>query len=247
MLASYWSPKHKRYIEPFAGSACLFFALQPPRAILADINRELIITYTALREDSLGIAQKLERMANHPRSYYRVRKINPESLDPAARAARFIYLNRFCFNGLYRTNKTGQFNVPYGGIGSGTLPTRDVLAKCSKLLKRATLIPGDFEETLAQVRTGDFVYMDPPYSTKSKRVFKEYDSAIFGPEKILQLRQHMELLHSRGITFVISYAHSEESEFLARGFNCVSVAVRRSIAGFAGKRTLCDEVIISNA
>ncbi len=186
-------------------------------------------------------------MANNEHEYYRIRRIVPEKLEPIARAARFIYLNRFCFNGLYRTNKAGQFNVPYGGVGSGALPSRAFLEECSKLLNRSVLVSGDFEKTLDKVRPGDFVYMDPPYSTESRRVFREYDSTAFGPEKIQRLRVRMEELDLRGITFVVSYANCIESDFLARGFNSVTVAVRRSIAGFVGLRSRCDEVIISNA
>jgi DNA adenine methylase Dam len=109
--------------------------------------------------------------------YYKLRETEPSTLTPSARAARFIYLNRFCFNGLYRTNRLGQFNVPYGGNKSGNIPSAEVLGNCSMLLKNARLITGDFENVLRQARSGDFVYMDPPFSVKARRVFNEYVEA----------------------------------------------------------------------
>ena len=162
------------------------------------------------------------------------------------RAARFIFLNRLCFNGLYRTNRAGVFNVPYGGIRCGQLPSCERLAQCAKLMKTAKLYAGDFEGFLESARQGDFVYMDPPYSVKARRVFNEYDASVFDLGKISRLRHWMERLDHNVVAFVISYAESDESKYLARCFSKRTVAVRRSIAGFSKKRMSSNEVVISN-
>src|SRR5216683_17251 len=163
-LAQYWNDDFKRYVEPFAGSACLFFHLAPRTALLGDINSELLSTYRHVRIRHQEVSKLLRKMRKSEREYYRVRSLQPDLLSSAKRAARFIYLNRYCFNGLYRTNANGGFNVPYGGRGSGSLPSPEALQRASRLLKRATLINGDFEKVLDRVKPGDFVYMDPPFS-----------------------------------------------------------------------------------
>lgn len=170
VLRTYWRPEFRRYLEPFAGSACLFFSLNPPRAILGDVNRELISTYLETKYRVAGVIKRLSNMRPNRRTYIRLRSFAPDDLGRAARAARFIYLNRYCFNGLYRTNQRGQFNVPYGGEKSGRLPSAEVLRQCSRRLKTARLIAGDFEQVLRLAVKGDFVYMDPPYAVGARRV-----------------------------------------------------------------------------
>jgi len=185
-------------------------------------------------------------MRKGEREYYEIRALQPERLSPTKRAARFIYLNRYCFNGLYRTNQSGSFNVPYGGHGSGSLPSAEVLQRVSSLLKRATLIDGDFEKVLDRVKHGDFVYMDPPFSVSDRRVFKEYDASVFGWKDIVRLRQRLDRLAEMGIPFVVSYVQSEEAEYLCRGFKVSAVSVRRNISGFLASRRNCQELLISN-
>ena len=121
-LARYWEPGYSRYVEPFAGSARLFFHLAPPRALLGDINADLIATYAQLRKSGAAVHRALKALESGRRAYKDLRKADPSSLAGPARAARFIYLNHYCFNGLYRTNRLGQFNVPYGGDKTGPLP-----------------------------------------------------------------------------------------------------------------------------
>src|SRR5262245_30218265 len=113
-LRKFWGSEYQRYIEPFAGSASLFFDIKPANALLGDLNWELISALQALKRDAELVLQCLLRLPRGRRSYYRIRKQDPAILSPAERSARFFYLNRFCFNGLYRTNLKGQFNVPYG-------------------------------------------------------------------------------------------------------------------------------------
>ncbi|MBI4445695.1 MAG: Dam family site-specific DNA-(adenine-N6)-methyltransferase [Acidobacteria bacterium] len=245
VLARYWNEKYKRYIEPFAGSACLFFHLAPAKAILGDLNTELIGTLRELKMNPQGISARLRQLRKGREHYLTMRAIAPASIPAPERAARFIYLNRFCFNGLYRTNGTGRFNVPYGGEKSGSLPATERLLACSLLLKNATLIAGDFEKVLERVKPGDFVYMDPPFSVKARRVFNEYDKSLFSFDDVVRLRGWMEGLAVRNISFLVSYAESDEADFLKGDFHTEVVAVRRNIAGFSDKRKHSRELLIS--
>ena len=245
-LGFYWRTQHRRYLEPFVGSACLFFRLQPKRAVLGDINAELIFAYQQVKTNATGVAVSVRRYKKGVKEYYRLRAVSPLDLEPVDRAARFIYLNRFCFNGLYRTNRQGHFNVPYGGAKVGHLPTLEELETCQSVLRHTTLVTGDFAETLVLARSGDFVYMDPPYTTVSSRIFNEYDRAQFKHADLLRLRSWMDKLTQGGVVFVVSYANCSESKLLSRGYECRKVDVRRNIAGFASNRRVSSEVLITN-
>lgn len=247
VLKNFWTKNHKRYVEPFAGSACLFFALKPPKAILGDLNPELISTYIEVK---YRIDAVLKELAKFPpwnkQEYKRLRSLDTSKLEPHVRAARFIYLNRFCFNGIYRTNLQGQFNVPYSGDGCGAVPQDEVFQQCSRRLRGARFVHGDFEKVLKQVEKGDLVYMDPPYAVRARRVFREYDPSTFALDDIARLRSWMERLNADGISFVVSYAESDEADILKKDFSYETIAVRRNIAGFAAHRSMTNELLISN-
>jgi DNA adenine methylase len=244
-LAAYWRPEYRRYIEPFAGSARLFFHLCPKKAVLGDINEDLMHTYEQLKKDPAPILSFLDRWPADPTTYYKVRAIEPCGLGAVGRAARFIYLNRYCFNGLYRTNLEGKFNVPFGGGKTGRIPDTTALRTCASVLTGAVLVPGDFQRVVARAAKGDFVYMDPPFSTASRRVFTEYDKSGFCPSDIKRLRAAVCSLANRGVSFLVSYVESPEAEYLAKGFDTKTVRVKRSIAGFTGAREHSPEVLIS--
>jgi len=246
VLKTYWRPYHTRYLEPFAGSACLFFSLNPPRAILGDVNDDLISTYLEVKYRLDALIKHLSTLQCSKREYKKLRSLVPVKLTPCARAARFIYLNRYCFNGIYRTNLKGEFNVPYGGEKSGNVPSAELLRRCSMRLMKTRLIAGDFERVLQHARKGDFVYMDPPFAVQARRVFNEYDPDTFRTEDIGRLRLWMEKLDRKGISFLVSYAESAEARILAAGFDCRRVLVKRNIAGFAADRSDSIEILISN-
>ncbi len=177
-LATFWSPDHERYVEPFAGSACLFFELEPNAAVLGDSNKELIEVYRVVRDEPERLYRRLCHIRRDLPTYRHWRELNPKSLDRQTRALRFLYLNRNCFNGIYRTNLAGEFNVPMGKRPGGYFSEEDLL-HCSKLLQRTGLVAGDFTKTLERVRAGDFVYLDPPYAVTSRRIFREYGKTTF--------------------------------------------------------------------
>ena len=247
VLQTFWTQRHRRYVEPFAGSACLFFAIKPPKAILGDLNPELIATYIEVKYRIAEVLKELKRLQPADRDEYsRLRAIDITTMTPPARAARFIYLNRFCFNGIYRTNLLGQFNVPYSGVRCGSVPTDEAFEKCSNRLRPARFVNGDFEKVLIHAAKGDLVYMDPPFAVRARRVFREYDPSTFTSDDIVRLRRWMERLNAAKINFVVSYAESDEADLLRKGFSYEVVPVRRNIAGFAAHRAWTNELLISN-
>ena len=244
-LVSFWAPHHKRYVEPFAGSACLFFEIEPAHAVLGDRNRELIEVYRVVRDEPERLYRRLSRIQRDLRTYRRWRHLAPESLDRETRALRFLYLNRNCFNGIYRTNSSGKFNVPMG-TRLGRYFSKDDLLRCSALLQATTLIAADFAKTLERVREGDFVYLDPPYAVTSRRIFTEYGKKTFDTSDIPRLAECLTELVNRGADFLVSYADSTESRALASKWYSARFPVRRNIAGFAGDRKNAYEWLISN-
>lgn len=245
-LGQYWSQNHTRYVEPFAGSACLFFSIKPSSALLGDSNEALINTYVQLRDHPKEVISFLRAIPLGSEAYYSVRNASEDGVGGPERAARFIYLNRFCFNGIYRTNRAGRFNVPYGGDKSGALPSDIALNAISQLLSRAKFVSSDFEGTLSHCQPSDFVYLDPPYHSSSARVFSEYTAAGFTANDVDRLREWLERLDSDGIDFALSYADNDEGRKLASGFRKSALNVRRNVAGFTGSRRIATEILVTN-
>lgn len=248
-LRPFWPGGRTRYVEPFAGSACLFFDLEPGSAILGDLNGDLINAMRAIRRDVERVIEQLRGFRRGGPAYHRVRSLDPALLSEYERAARFLYLNRYCFNGLYRTNLQGHFNVPYGPPKKGRpLPRvdEDLLRAASKLLARALLVHGDFSETLEQCEANDFVYLDPPYAVGSRRVFAEYLPTSFGGGDLDRLADSLDRLDRRGVAFVITYADCAEARALLGRWNPVRIRTPRNIAGFVGSRKYSFELLASN-
>jgi len=244
-LSSFWTGNHKRYVEPFAGSACLFFDLAPTAAILGDNNKELIEAYRIVRDEPERLYRRLCRIRRDSPAYYRWRHLNHRLLDRETRALRFLYLNRNCFNGIYRTNLNGDFNVPMG-TRQGEYFSRDDLLHCSVLLRNSTLVVGDFVKTLEKVKAGDFVYLDPPYAVNSRRIFREYGKKTFDTSDIPRFSESLAEIARRGADFLVSYADCAESRELAFQWHSIRLPIRRHIAGFAGDRRDAYEWLISN-
>lgn len=245
-MRGHWSPSYHRYVEPFCGSACLFFDLEPSGAVLADVNAELIAAYESIRRDVYLVIECLRRIGGGEKTYYNIRSQNPRLLSPPEAAARFIYLNHYCFNGLYRTNKAGQFNVPYGPPKSGAAIDADVLIDASKLLRNARLMNSDFADTLKYVRPGDFVYLDPPYFSSERRVFTAYSPLAFGKPDLQRLRHELDRIDALGASFLVSYEDSAEGRELLKPWAISQVETRRHIAGFASHRRGATELLATN-
>jgi DNA adenine methylase len=244
-LEQFWSDRFSRYVEPFAGSACLFFSIAPERAVLGDSNSELINVYRKLRLAPERMHRRLIRIPRDRDTYYRWRAKDPRTLDPETRALRFIYLNHNCFNGIYRTNVAGQFNVPFGSK-LATYLSRDEFLGCAEALEKVKLISGDFEDTLERVKRGDFVYLDPPYAVTSRRVFRQYGKKPFGTDDVDRLAKELKRIDKLGAHFVVSYADCRKARALASDWNSQKFLVQRHIAGFSDSRTRSFEWIIYN-
>ena len=245
-LRPHWNTSFSRFVEPFAGSASMFFELEPESALLADVNLDLMNTYRVVRDNCDSLIEELYTLPIACKeTYLELRAKDPKTLTPLASAARFVYLNRNCFNGLYRTNLKGQFNVPFSASAAGTLPLGAGIRACSVLLQRAELSLSSFDETLSLTRPGDFVYIDPPYVDSSTRIFKEYAADGFCQRRIDDLRSHLVRLAEENIFFVLSFTESDEGRFLGSGFSTQKVQVNRSIAGNAMHRRSVPELIIT--
>lgn len=245
-LSSYWSTRFTRYVEPFAGSSSLFFKIQPTSALLADKNADLIEVYCVLRDRPEELHARVSALRKAKGRYYKLRAQDPRKLSRLDRVVRFLYLNRYCFNGIYRTNLKGQFNVPYAPTGTGGIPALEQFVACSRLLLTADLRAWDFGTTLRLVGEGDFVYIDPPYAVESRRVFVEYGPRWFGESDLSRLSQHLKKMDQRGATFLVSYADCREARELAMGWYMMKFAVQRNIAGFHGNRRRAYELLVSN-
>jgi DNA adenine methylase len=246
LLSAYWPGGAARYVEPFCGSACLFFSLEPQEAVLGDANGELIGSYRAIQHDVEAVIYHLARLPIGEGHYYRIRESDRDSLSDVEAAARFIYLNRHCFNGIYRTDKSGNFNVPFGSGQTGKSVSAEDLRSAARLLERATLIYGDFEKTADWARPGDFVYLDPPYYVSKRRVFREYGPKLFEISDLERLVSILEALERRNISFLLSYADCKESRNSFKRWLMRRHPVYRHMAGFSGARGVSYELLVTN-
>jgi DNA adenine methylase len=233
-----------RYIEPFCGSICLFIDLKPSRAVLSDNNPDLIHFYKSLRHRPSHIGKLAASMPLTDSFYYELRALDPNTLSSNDRAARFLYLNRFCFNGVYRTNKAGQFNVPRGKH-MGALPSVEEITQFGRFIRSVDFRAADFEELLDIATVGDFVYLDPPYAGAS-RDRGEYGVNSFKELDILRLAEACIRASDRGAKILLSYADLPMIRTLLPSWNLRELDVLRSVSGFSRGRGTVQEILISN-
>lgn len=235
------------YIEPFVGSACLFFDTNPAKAVLGDLNDRLIEMYGVVARDPERVARLLAELPVGSDAYYSIRQDYKTEKDELRKAAMLIYLNRFCFNGLYRTNQQGFFNVPYGAPRSAAVPTERDLVAAAKKIQGANLLCGDFESVIRRSASpGDFVYLDPPFHVSKKRVFRQYTATPFTRDDFTRLRNLLADLDGMGVKFLLSYAYSIEAERELKRYNVCMVETRRNISGFPQHRSSAEELLVSN-
>ena len=240
--------KFDRYIEPFCGSACVYFAVKPSSAILGDINSELINFYLQSRRLPGFIYDKAREMGVKKNSYYRIRSINPDDLTKVERAARFFYLNRNCLNGVYRTNASGQFNVPMG-TKVGLFPAREIFIESMRALRgNVEFHNGGFEGLMSRAKSGDFYYLDPPYVSNGVRYRGEYGVGSFRCDDVPDMFSSLLDASNAGASILLSYAYNESiiRKFRGVGWNCRVIKVRRFVSGFSQFRHEAREVLIRN-
>lgn len=236
-----------KYVEPFLGSGAVFFHLQPKAALLSDRNRELIEAYRVVRRTPGILHNRLAQMHDWhcKKFYYQTRRKEPSSR--IERAARFVYLNRTCWNGLYRVNRRGQFNVPIGTKTTVAFPPRALL-KISKTLKSAELAECDFEITIDRVGAGDFLFVDPPYTVShNNNGFVKYNNVLFSWEDQIRLAKSVERASARGAFVFVSNAHHDALVALYCGF-ADHYTLRRSsiLSGNSSGRREIEEAVFVN-
>lgn len=244
--------EERRHVEPFMGGAAMFFARQPQRALLSDVNPELVGVYQAVRDDVEGVITALSRLAaagHAAEAYYGVRtRYNTERrASQTSRAAMFLYLNKTCFNGLHRVNRRGEFNVPAGKYKNPRIVDADNLRAASAALATAEIRRAGFEELLGSARPGDFVYLDPPYVPMSMTAsFTAYAQEGFGPADQERLRDVYRELDRRGCRLMLSNSDVPFVRELYREWRIDVVMAPRAVSCDGAKRQSVAEVVVRN-
>jgi DNA adenine methylase len=243
-------PAFRRYFEPFVGSAALFFTLRPPVATLTDVNEELVDCYLAVQKHVEDVIRALQRHEYEEKHYYEVRDRLPAHLPLAERAARTIYLNKTGYNGLYRVNRNGRFNVPFGRYtnpGFRAADSLDNLRACSRALEGVKIRARDFAQVQRYARAGDFVYFDPPYVPVSDTAdFTSYVAGGFGLEAQERLAEVFARLSERGAHVMLSNSDAPQVRKLYARYRIDTVLASRSINSKITKRGKVGEVVVRN-
>lgn len=248
--------KFNRYFEPFVGSGAVFFYIiqkyNPKEILISDINEELINTYQVIKNNVEELILKLKELkklhvSESKNHYYTVREKEPEYLSKIDIAARFIYLNKTCFNGLYRVNSKGKFNVPMGDYKNPDIIQEDKLRAISMLIKNTDIRLMPFENIVNLAEKGDFVYFDPPYYpiTKGKN-FTSYTKDVFMEEEQTKLFEIFRELDKKGCLVMKSNSDTDFIKSLYKDYNIRIVQASRSINSDASKRGKVNEVVITN-
>lgn len=236
---------YSNYIEPFFGSGAVYFAIAPGSAIIADSNPELINLYRVIATDVENLINLLSTYKNTEEQFYNVRSVDWKELDPLEAAARTIYLNKTCFNGLYRVNKKGLFNTPYANNKRTVFCDPTEIRKAAVLLASAEIICGDYHDVLMEHAQEDsFVFLDPPYIPISKYAdFKRYTKEQFGEEDQRKLSEDVKTLHKRGCKVMLTNSNHPLVHELYKDFKIEVFQTRRMINKNANNRTGEDVIV----
>jgi DNA adenine methylase len=245
MLAG--SRQFAAYHEPFLGGASVFLGLRQFRkAYLRDSNAELIATYRAIRDHHAKIAARVLLYGNDPDTYYEVRASLPQ--DKVERAARFLYLNHTSFNGIYRVNLDGVYNVPFGNRPAPQIPTTGHLREVAKRLSHARLETGDFAKCLKHVNNGDLVFLDPPYTVAhNHNGFIKYNQRLFSFDDQKRLRALIDAIKERSAYYILANAaHESIADLFDNGDILIETSRRNSIGGINAARGSATEYLFTN-
>ena len=245
-----FNPKSGKYFEPFVGGGAVFFDLLPEKAFLSDLNNDLVVTYSVIKSNVEELIVSLKKHKIDKEYFLKLRAENPHKLPDIDIASRFIYLNRTCFNGMYRVNSKGGFNVPFGKYSNPLICDENNLRKASNALKNVEIKKQDYKEVLKKAKKGDFIYFDPPYYPISKTAsFTSYTSEAFLDKEQTELRNTFLELHKRGCFVMLS---NSDTPFInniysgIKGVNITKVQAGRAINSDASKRGKITEVLITN-
>ena len=242
------------YCEPFLGGGAVLFDLQPKVAEVNDANGELIRMYEVIRDNVDELIEELEKHPNDEEHFYSVRvwdrnPVEYARLTKIQKAARIIYLNKTCYNGLFRVNNAGEFNTPFGHYKNPNIVNAPTLKAVSLYFNTADIsfTTGDYSRALENVKKGAFVYLDPPYDPVSPTAnFTGYTKSGFGKEEQIRLREVCDELNCKGIKFMMSNSATDFIKEQYKNYNMIVVRAKRTINSNAEKRGQVDEVVIRN-
>ncbi len=236
-----------RYHEPFLGGGSVFFALTPTgKVFLSDLNADLIEVYRQVRDDPRKVAELVARYENTSESYYKARSASPETA--VERAARFIFLNHTSYNGIFRVNLRGEYNVPFGHRKHLNIPDEAWLHRASRRLQGVEVYGRDFENAIAEVQEGDLVFLDPPYTVAhNNNGFVKYNQHLFSFEDQKRLAESVKMISDRGARFILTNAaHVSIDELFSPLARRLDVSRRNSIGGKNATRGRVEEYVFTN-
>lgn len=238
--------EYDNYYEPFLGGAAIFLSLKRTnRAFLSDLNAELVATYNAVRQNPDAVIEILKKMDNSKETYYRIRESKPETLEGVA--ARFIYLNQTSYNGLYRVNKKGEYNVPYGYRKTWNYDFTK-LSHASEKLKSAKIVCGDFSFFESDIKENDLVFLDPPYTVShNQNGFIKYNQKLFSLDDQYRLRDFIDSIAEKQAYYILTNAaHEKILEIFSRGDTVFSLDRNSLIGGKNASRSKVSEFVFTN-
>jgi len=242
------------YCEPFMGGGAVLFSLQPKKAIVNDLNSDLITLYEVVRDDVETLIEFLKKHENTEEYFYSIRDLDRDkeaykNMSKVEKASRILYLNKTCYNGLFRVNSSGEFNAPFGHYKNPNIVNEPVLRAVSKYFNESEIefYNEDFEETLKKVKKGGFVYLDPPYDPVSDTAnFTGYNKGGFDRNEQVRLKNCCDDLNKRGVKFMLSNSATDFIKELYKDYNIHIVKAKRAINSDATKRGEIEEVLITN-
>lgn len=246
--------KYSTYYEPFVGGGAVLFHLQPRKMVINDINEELMNVYNVICNNVEELIEDLKKHKNEADYFYKIRELDRDrekyaQLNNIERASRIIYLNKTCYNGLFRVNRQGEFNTPFGRYKNPNIANEATLKAVNNYFNKAkiTLKCGDFEEAVKGIRKGGFVYFDPPYDPVSESAnFTGYDKGGFDKDEQIRLKKLCDKLNNRGVKFLLSNSSTEFILGLYKDYNITIVKAKRSINSKGDGRGDVNEVLVKN-
>ncbi len=253
-ISKYIPKKYDTYYEPFFGGGAVLFCLQPKKAVINDINTDLINTYIVIKNDHVKLIEDLKKHVNTSEYFYQIRSLDKDSdkfksMTKIEKASRLIYLNKTCFNGLFRVNSSGQFNTPFGNYRNPNIVNEPVIIAVNKYFNEADIkiLNVDFAEAVKDAKKGDFVYFDPPYDPVSDTAsFTGYNENGFNREEQIRLKNLCDELNKKGVKFLLSNSSTTFIKQLYSNYRLEVVKARRSINSNGNKRGEIDEVLVRN-
>jgi DNA adenine methylase len=244
-IPAYLPPKFKNYHEIFLGGGSVFFNMNSRgHSFLSDLNVELIETYVQIRDNVGKVIEELKKYSNTEESYYKLRQ--KKFSKDYQKAARFIFLNKTSFNGIYRVNRNGEYNVPYGWRPTIDFIQEDVLNRASLKLRDCELTSSDFELSLNKVKKGDLVFIDPPYTVAHENNgFILYNQKLFSLNDQIRLSSKLKELDRLGVYFIVTNAYHKEIKNIYKGVGEFHVLTRNSLIGgkYAARKEIKEYVI----